>query len=95
LNVVSPDGCIRFSVARSTAGEDYSWLQYVGMKGDGIASKIDLYKLGPKFGVPFYKLQGQEDLLTMPEPSKRYFDFIEAPSKEFLLVRARGMIRTS
>ena len=30
-------------------------------------------------------LQGQQDLLTMPEPSKRYFDFIEAPGKEFIL----------
>jgi len=35
-------------------------------------------------------LQGQEDLLTMPEPSKRYFDFIEAPGKEFVLVPRAG-----
>jgi hypothetical protein len=32
-----------------TAGEDYSWLQFVGLKGDGIASKIDLVKLGLDF----------------------------------------------
>lgn len=73
-----------------TAGEDYSWLQYVGLKGDGIGSKIDLYKLGPKFEVPFYMVQGEQDLLTMPEPSKRYFDFIQAPYKEFLLVPRAG-----
>lgn len=73
-----------------TAGEDYSWLQFVGMHGDGIASKIDLTKLGPKFEVPFYMVQGQEDLLTMPEPSKRYFDSIQAPRKQFVLVPRAG-----
>ena len=76
--------------ATYTAGEDYSWLQFVGMQGDGIASKIDLYKLGARFEVPFYMVQGQEDLLTMPAPSKRYFDFIEAPRKEFVLVARAG-----
>ena len=88
--VFSPEYTTAKAEADYTAGEDYSWLQYVGMKGDGIASKIDLYKLGPKFGVPFYMLQGQEDLLTMPEPSKRYFDFIEAPSKAFILMPRVG-----
>ncbi|MFC5551664.1 alpha/beta fold hydrolase [Massilia aerilata] len=73
-----------------TAGEDYSWLQFVGLKGDGIASKIDLYQLGPKFELPIYMLQGEQDLLTMPEPSRRYFDFIQAPRKEFVLVPRAG-----
>jgi pimeloyl-ACP methyl ester carboxylesterase len=73
-----------------TAGEDYSWLQFVGLKGDGIASKIDLFKLGPKFDLPFYMVQGEQDLLTMPAPSKRYFDFIQAPHKEFVLVPRAG-----
>jgi pimeloyl-ACP methyl ester carboxylesterase len=76
--------------AAYTAGEDYSWLQYVGMKGEGIGAKIDLYKLGPKFELPFYMVQGEQDLLTMPEPSKRYFDFIQAPHKEFVLVPRAG-----
>jgi pimeloyl-ACP methyl ester carboxylesterase len=73
-----------------TAGEDYSWLQFVGMKGDGIGSKIDLYKLGPKFELPIYMVQGEQDLLTMPAPSRRYFDFIQAPHKEFVLVPRSG-----
>jgi pimeloyl-ACP methyl ester carboxylesterase len=73
-----------------TAGEDYSWLQFVGMKGDGIGSKIDLYKLGPTFDLPFYMVQGEQDLLTMPEPGRRYFDFIQAPHKEFVLVPRTG-----
>lgn len=73
-----------------TAGEDYSWLQFVGLKGDGIAAKIDLYKLGPAFAMPVYMVQGQEDLLTMPAPSKRYFDFIQAPRKDYVLVPRAG-----
>jgi pimeloyl-ACP methyl ester carboxylesterase len=65
-------------------------LQFVGLKGDGIGSKIDLYKLGPKFEVPIYMVQGEQDLLTMPEPSRRYFDFIQAPYKEFVPVPRAG-----
>lgn len=72
------------------AGEDYSWLQFVGMRGDGIASKIDLYKLGPTFALPFYMVQGKEDLWTMPAPSKRYFDSIAAPRKEYVEVARAG-----
>ena len=72
------------------AGEDYSYIQFVGLKGDGISSKIDLYKLGPKFELPVYMVQGEQDLLTMPAPSRRYFDFIQAPRKEFVLVPRTG-----
>jgi pimeloyl-ACP methyl ester carboxylesterase len=89
-NTYSPEYATAKYEADYTAGEDYSWLQFVGMKGDGIASKIDLYKLGPKFELPFFMVQGQEDLLTMPEPSRRYFDFIQAPHKEFVLVPRSG-----
>lgn len=88
--VYAPEYTTPKAEADYTAGEDYSWLQFVGMKGDGISSKIDLYKLGPQFKLPFYMVQGQEDLLTMPAPSKRYFDFIEAPRKEFVLVPRVG-----
>jgi pimeloyl-ACP methyl ester carboxylesterase len=86
----SPEYATAKAEADYAAGEDYSWLQFVGLHGDGIASTIDLYQLGPKFAVPFYMVQGAEDLLTMPESSKRYFDFIEAPRKQFVLVPAAG-----
>ncbi|CAH0246327.1 Proline iminopeptidase [Massilia sp. Bi118] len=87
---MSPEYATAKYDADYTAGEDYSWLQFVGLKGDGIASKIDLYKLGPKFEVPIYMLQGEQDLLTMPAPSRRYFDFIQAPRKEYVLVPRAG-----
>jgi pimeloyl-ACP methyl ester carboxylesterase len=87
---MSPEYATAKYDADYTAGEDYSWLQFVGLKGDGISSKIDLYKLGPKFDVPIYMVQGEQDLLTMPEPSRRYFDFIQAPRKEYVLVPRAG-----
>ena len=86
----SPEYSTPKAEADNAAGEDYSWLQFVGMKGDGIGSKFDLYQLGPNVGVPFFMVQGNEDLLTMPEPSRRYFDFIQAPRKEFVLVPGAG-----
>ncbi|WP_081934105.1 alpha/beta fold hydrolase [Massilia sp. 9096] len=73
-----------------TAGEDYSWLQFVGWKGDGIASRLDFYKLGPEFGMPVYMLQGAQDLLTMPASTRPYFDSIEAPRKAYVLVPRAG-----
>lgn len=88
--VISPDYATPRAEADYTAGEDYSWLQFVGLHGDGIASKIDLYKLGPKFELPFTMVQGEQDLLTMPAPSRRYFDFIQAPHKEFVTVAHAG-----
>jgi len=88
--VPSPEYATAKYDADYTAGEDYSWLQFVGLKGDGMSSKIDLYKLGPKFALPIYMVQGEQDLLTMPAPSRRYFDFIQAPHKEFVLVPRAG-----
>jgi pimeloyl-ACP methyl ester carboxylesterase len=72
------------------AGEEYSFLQFVGFKGNGMLSTIDLYKLGTKFDVPVFLLQGTEDLVTTPAVAKRYFDSIVAPAKEFILLPNTG-----
>ncbi len=72
------------------AGEEYSFLQFVGFKGNGMLSTIDLYKLGTTFDVPVFMLQGTEDLVTTPTVAKRYFDTIIAPSKEFILLPKTG-----
>lgn len=71
-------------------GEDYSYIQFVGMKGDGMYAGVDLPKLGTTFAVPFYMVQGEADLLTLPEVSRRYFDSIKAPRKEFVSVPRAG-----
>ena len=76
--------------AAYTAGEDYSYLQFVGMKGDGMLSHIDLPALGTTFPMPIFIIQGQEDLLTMPTVSKAYFDRIKAPTKKYILLDKVG-----
>ena len=72
------------------AGEDYSFLQFVGLAGDGMGPKIDLKRLGTRFAMPIYLLQGEEDLVTPPEISKAYFDGLSAPAKAFLLLPRTG-----
>lgn len=72
------------------AGEEYSFQQFVGFKGDGMLSTIDLAKLGTTFAIPVFLLQGTEDLVTTPEVAKRYFDSIVAPAKAFIWLPNTG-----
>ena len=76
--------------AAYTAGEDYSYMQLVGMKGDGMLSRIDLPALGTAFPMPIFIIQGKEDLLTMPAVTKAYFDRIKAPTKKYMLLDKVG-----
>lgn len=71
-------------------GEDYSFVQFVGMKGNGMQSTLDLPKLGYDFQMPVYMVQGADDLITVPAVSKAYFDAIKAPRKEYFLLPAVG-----
>lgn len=73
-----------------TAGEDYSFLQFIGLKGNGMASRLDLPALGTEFTVPFFMVQGAEDLLTPPVATRRYFEQIKAPVKEYFLLPRTG-----
>ncbi|MEP6881294.1 MAG: alpha/beta hydrolase [Dokdonella sp.] len=73
-----------------TAGEDYSYLQLVGLKGDGMLSMIDLPALGTAFPMPIFIIQGKEDLLTMPSVTKAYYDRIKAPTKQYFLLEKVG-----
>jgi pimeloyl-ACP methyl ester carboxylesterase len=72
------------------AGEDYSFLQFVGMHDDGMAATIDLYQLGTDFKLPVYLVQGSEDLLTTQAVTQRYVDAIRAPVKKLVLVPRAG-----
>lgn len=73
-----------------TSGEDYSYIQFVGFKGDGMFSKVDLPALGTQFDVPVYLLQGEEDYLTLPDISRCYFEALSAPDKAFILLPRTG-----
>ena len=76
--------------AEYESAEDYSWFQYVGMKGDGMHATLDLYRLGTNFTMPVFMVQGAQDLVTTPEVARRYFDAISAPKKEFFLLPDTG-----
>lgn len=76
--------------AAYTAGEDYSYIQLVGMKGDGMLSRVDLPALGTTFPMPVFIIQGKEDLVTMPSVTKAYFDRIKAPVKKYILLDRVG-----
>jgi len=72
------------------AGEEYSYLQFVGLTGDGILAQLDLYKLGTRFELPVFMLQGEEDLVTTPEIARAWFDRVTAPRKAFVLLARTG-----
>ncbi|MEA3041155.1 MAG: hypothetical protein QOC65_644 [Sphingomonadales bacterium] len=78
------------AAAAYEAGEDYSFLQFVGAAGDGLFSHLDLPALGRRFAIPVFLVQGSEDLLTTPDVSRRYFDYLTAPAKRFVLVPRAG-----
>ena len=86
----APDYATPQAEADYTAGEDYSYLQFVGLKGDGMYSKVDLPALGARFDVPIFLLQGEADYLTLPAISRRYFDSLAAPQKSFILLPRTG-----
>ena len=68
----------------------YSYIQFVGMQGDGMYSRYDLYRMGTRFALPVVFVMGQEDLLSNEAVARRYFDRIEAPSKQFIVVPRAG-----
>ncbi len=72
------------------AGEEISFIKYVGLKGDGVAAQIDLSALGAKYALPMYFLQGEEDLLTRPEITRAFFDSLDAPRKKLVMVPRAG-----
>lgn len=88
--VPSPDYATPDMQAAYEGGEDYSYLQFVGLKGNGMFSLIDLPKLGTTFELPVFMVQGSEDLVTTPDVAKRYFDTIVAPQKEYVLLPRTG-----
>lgn len=88
--VAAPAYTTAKALADYEGGEDYSFLQFVGMKGNGMFSRFDLAKLSSNFTVPFFLVQGAQDLLTTPDVAKGYFDSVSAPQKEFVLVAAAG-----
>lgn len=76
--------------AEYEAGEDYAYIQFVGMEGNGMLSTIELSKLGTRFDIPVYLIQGAEDLVTTREVTKAWFDSIAAPHKDHIVLERVG-----
>lgn len=72
------------------AGEDFSFLKFVGFKGDGMLWQLDLTGQRTRLQLPVFLVQGEEDLLTPPAVTRAYFDRIEAPRKKLVTVPRAG-----
>ncbi|MNO34544.1 hypothetical protein D3C76_245810 [compost metagenome] len=51
---------------------------------------FDFNKVGLCFDLPFFIMHGEKDIITPAVTAKAYFDKIEAPSKEYVLIRNAG-----
>jgi len=70
--------------------DDFSFLHWMGITMSGPLLQIDLPSLGTDFAIPFYIIQGQEDLVALPELAKAYVDAVTAPRKRFVAVPGTG-----
>ncbi|WEK68695.1 MAG: alpha/beta hydrolase [Candidatus Chryseobacterium colombiense] len=69
--------------------DDYSFVNFVGDQKLGVQSMgapVDMMKDNLDFKIPVYLIQGEEDILTPKEMSKKYFDALKAPKKEYFLL---------
>ena len=78
------------ALAAAEAADDYSYIQFIGLRGDGMFAKVDLPALGTRFDLPVFFIMGEADLLTSPAIARTYFDSITAPYKSFTLVKRAG-----
>ena len=78
------------ALADAEAADDYSYIQFIGLRGDGMFAKVDLPALGTRFDLPVFFIMGEADLLTSPVIARTYFDSITAPYKSFTLVKRAG-----
>ncbi|MCL9806831.1 alpha/beta hydrolase [Flavobacterium amniphilum] len=70
-------------------GDDYSFVNYIGDEKLGVQpmiTNINLMRDNLEFKIPVYLIQGNEDIMTPKEASKKYFDTIQAPKKEYYLL---------
>lgn len=87
---LSPEYASPQEQAQYAAADDFCFEHFWGLKMSGPLQDVDLPALGTDFAIPIFILQGQEDLTTMPELAKAYFDSIKAPRKQFFLVPGTG-----
>lgn len=70
-------------------GDDYSFVNFVGDHGLGVAamrSGISFLETSVDFKIPVYLIQGAEDILTPMESTRLYFDRLNAPQKDYVIL---------
>ena len=78
------------AMADYEAGEDYSFVNFVGLHGDGMYSKVDLPALGTDFAIPMFFVEGAHDLLATPDIAQRYYASLKAPQKDLVMLEHAG-----
>ncbi|MBW1294834.1 alpha/beta fold hydrolase [Aquimarina litoralis] len=74
----------------SMFSEEFSFLKYIGLNDDGMINEVALDECCSHLNIPIYIMQGDKDLLTVPEVTKEYFNKIKAPYKEYILIENSG-----
>jgi len=97
---IPPERDLRYNLAPTAAfAPDWSLLDlYWFLKSGDYAedatinevNRFDARDLGPDFKVPFFIFNGAEDAITPTDHAKRYFDFVRAPHKEFVVFQGAG-----
>ena len=70
-------------------GDDYSFVNYIGDKKLGVEpfiTTINFMKDGLNFKIPIYLIQGELDIQTPEVMTRKYFDKIKAPKKDYFLL---------
>lgn len=86
---IAPEYANETDASHRYNGDDYSFIHYAGHKELGIksmSSTINLMKDGVEFKIPVYLIQGEEDILTPLDITAKYFEKINAPEKELMVI---------
>lgn len=92
---VSPNVVFKLIFPLLLRNPDYSlidawyWLKGFGAVRDAMFDQFmsfDARSLGMTFKVPFYLLQGAQDVVTLTAPAVEYFHQVQAPAKELVLI---------
>jgi pimeloyl-ACP methyl ester carboxylesterase len=63
---------------------------YIGPTMSGPLMSVNLKALGPDFAIPIFVFEGPDDYITSPDLAKAYVDTLNAPQKEFVMLKAGG-----
>lgn len=88
--VSAPEHTTDQARAAYASGEEFSFVKFVGMKGEGMGNSVVLDENALDLKVPVYFIQGTEDLVTVPEVTESYFAQLTAPSKKLIRVEKCG-----